>query len=294
MTNANINPKSSLPDGLEIVSREVFLNSVNNKPRYWHHDDPFMSHLLNAGSLFLPEGERFFIRSFRYFISDIKDEKLRKEVKQFIAQEASHGDEHTKFNQDLIDNLGYGFLAKGEQRIKGIFAFYNRFTSKKFQLAITLGLEHFTAVIADLLLSHPQFMKGVDPEYQEIWQWHLMEELEHKGVAMDIYNAVDGSYWKRVLAITVSLLSIVPYLGYVFVRLLWTDGVITKKLWQNQKAYHKGNSPAFTQIWNNFKAFFKKDFHPWEHDNSHLVLHFNEFFYEKGVIKDIPEKTLSA
>lgn len=279
--------KSSLPKGLEVVTRQVKLKSVNNKPRYWHHEDPFMSHLLNAASLFLPEGERFFIRAFRHFIDEIEDEKLQGEIREFIAQEAIHGNEHTKYNTDLVDNLGYDFLVINERRIKQVFAFYNRYTSKKFQLAMTLGAEHFTAIIADMVLSNPQLMKDVDPQYQEIWQWHLMEELEHKGVAMDVYNAVDGSYWKRAVAINVVLASVVPFIGYVFYKMLEQDGMLTKELWQQQKRYHRGNAPVFRQLWIDYKSFFRKDYHPWQHDNSHLVVELNRKFYSQGVIKKL-------
>ncbi|PCI41494.1 MAG: hypothetical protein COB51_13970 [Moraxellaceae bacterium] len=288
------NANSSLPEGVEIVTRQVKLNHLKNKPRYWHHDDPFMSHLINAASIFLPEGERFFIRSFLYFINEVDDETLRNEIKEFVTQEGIHGDEHSKFNQDLIDNLGYDFLETSELRIKQIFAFYNRFTSKKFQLAITLSAEHFTAIIAEMVLRNPQLMEGVEPKYLELWHWHLMEELEHKGVAMDLYNAVDGSYWKRCVAIVLILSSIVPYIGFVFYKLLKQDGMISKELWRKQKLYHKGNSPVFRQLWVDFKSFFKRGFHPWQHDNSDLIVELNTQFYKQGIIKRLPKSTSAA
>jgi predicted metal-dependent hydrolase len=32
----------------------------------------------------------------------------------------------------------------------------------------------------------------------ELWQWHSLEELEHKSVAFDVYNQIGGSYKMRI------------------------------------------------------------------------------------------------
>lgn len=45
-----------------------------------------------------------------------------------------------------------------------------------------------------------------------LWEWHAAEELEHKAIAFDVFQAVSGSYWRRVvggilgIAIVVSLM----------------------------------------------------------------------------------------
>ena len=31
-----------------------------------------------------------------------------------------------------------------------------------------------------------------------MWQWHAIEEIEHKAVAFDVYKYAKGSYWLRV------------------------------------------------------------------------------------------------
>ena len=67
-------------------------------PRYWFDNDQFKSMLLTALSCTFPEGERFFVRSVRYFQKSIQDPMLREEVKGFIGQEAHHGNEHDAFN----------------------------------------------------------------------------------------------------------------------------------------------------------------------------------------------------
>ena len=57
---------------------------------------------------------------------------------------------------------------------------------KEFNLAITIALEHFTAIISRHLLADPRYLEGADPEAAEIWRWHAMEEIEHKGLVFDV------------------------------------------------------------------------------------------------------------
>jgi hypothetical protein len=64
---------------------------------------------------------------------------------------------------------------------------------------VTIALEHFTAMFAHEFLEHPQHFVGADVEQAELWRWHAVEELEHKGVAYDTWlHATRGwSRWKR-------------------------------------------------------------------------------------------------
>src|SRR5436190_704952 len=66
-------------------------------------------------------------------------------------------------------------------------------------LAVTIALEHFTAMFAHEFLKHPSHFAGSDGEQAELWRWHAVEELEHKGVAYDTWlHATRGwSRWRR-------------------------------------------------------------------------------------------------
>ncbi len=58
------------------------------------------------------------------------------------------------------------------------------------QLAITVALEHFTAIMAHSLLTEKDPLPGAPAEVLRLWQWHAIEEVEHKAVAFDTYLAV--------------------------------------------------------------------------------------------------------
>ena len=48
------------------------------------------------------------------------------------------------------------------------------------QLAVTCGLEHFTAIIAKDALEHPAQFANADPAFVRLWTWHALEECEHQ------------------------------------------------------------------------------------------------------------------
>ena len=161
-------------------------------------DDPIFSHLLNALSAAFPNGEDFFVQSVRNYRHRLDaDPELKGRVKGFIGQEAMHGREHRAIN-DRFAAMGYptaaqdAALARASARLQRL--------PKALQLATTAASEHFTAVIAlpvltddrtrEILFSHP--------DIETLIAWHAMEELEHKDVAFDVFEEVNGNYVVRI------------------------------------------------------------------------------------------------
>lgn len=269
-TPGNKSPKNTTPSTVEIKARRMNFQHTENKPRYWHHGDAFMTHALTSASIFFPEGERFFIRSVRHYQDQISDPQLQQDIKGFIAQEATHGHEHTKYNNDIIKQ-GYRFLKPVERQVKVGLALLNKRTPKQFQLAITVALEHITAIGAGMLLAHPQLMEDVAPEHQEIWLWHAVEETEHKGVAFDVYNEIGGKYWIRVLALMLATLSFIPAVFFLLGRFLIIDKKLNRNTFRGVRDYHKGKSYIFKELGKQYLDYYRKDFHPWQIQNQGLI-----------------------
>jgi predicted metal-dependent hydrolase len=82
-----------------------------------------------------------------------------------------------------------------------IEADYRRFTntrSLRFNLAYAEGFEAFTTAFA--LFCHDQgWLKKLRPGARELFEWHMLEELEHRRVAFDVYREVSDNYWVRVV-----------------------------------------------------------------------------------------------
>ena len=79
---------------------------------------------------------------------------------------------------------------------------YRRFSETKsltdFNLAYAEGFEALTTATA-----HAQFERGMRPEMtqpiRDLFEWHLIEELEHRTVAFDVYAHVCGGWAYRTI-----------------------------------------------------------------------------------------------
>src|SRR5689334_17061265 len=122
-------------------------------PKYFVKDDIVRSHIAAMLSAVFPEGEDFFVRSVRNYRDQITDPALKEQVRGFIGQEALHGREHRQFNDEL-QALGYPthFV---DRCVKHGLAFLAKVAPKNRQLAVTAGLEHYTATLAETLLTEP-------------------------------------------------------------------------------------------------------------------------------------------
>ena len=135
-------------------------------------------------------GERFFINSVRAYRDQITDPELKKAVTAFIGQEAMHGREHEEYNSALFAVAP--IAPKFEKLVESILNSLSKHAPKAFSLSGTIALEHFTALLADGVLSDSRVSGGADPDYAALWVWHSLEETEHKAVAFDVYEAVMG------------------------------------------------------------------------------------------------------
>ena len=88
-------------------------------------------------------------------------------------------------------------------------------------LAATIALEHYTAIMAHEFLANPKHFKNAEPDTAAMWRWHAMEEIEHKGVAFDTYLHAtrDWSRWRRWKLKSLMMMLITQS----FIRNRWND-----------------------------------------------------------------------
>lgn len=69
----------------------------------------------------------------------------------------------------------------------------------RFQLAVTAALEHYTATVAERLLTSPEAQELLgENELRSMLLWHALEESENKTVAFDVYWHTGGSERLRI------------------------------------------------------------------------------------------------
>lgn len=179
--------------------RTMEFNSwVADLPKYFAADgDIAMSHVLAVLSSTFPEGEKFFVRSVAAVRDQISDPKLLADVDGFIGQEEMHGREHQVLN-DRLAELGYP--TRGiDSYVRGLYWVRERIQTKKVNLAFTAALEHYTATLAELLLTDEAAREAVGrPGARDMLTWHALEESEHKAVAFDVYKAMGGGEVMRI------------------------------------------------------------------------------------------------
>ncbi len=256
---------SSLPDGVHVTYRRMHFDLDERVPVYWHSGDPGKTHFFTALSLLFPEGEKFFIDSVRHFEDADLDPSTREEVREFVKQEAHHTYQHQIYNR-LIAARGLN-LDRYEALIRRALRLVRRLFSHKVQLAITVALEHFTAVLANQLLTN-----GMHPAVKPLWLWHAVEETEHKAVCFDVYQQVGGKYWMRVIVMARILIGF-PFIITLFqLSLLMSDLRLRsfRAMWMSFR-FIWGRGGFVRGVLPELKAYFRRDFHPWEVDNRELI-----------------------
>ncbi|AJD47555.1 FF domain-containing protein [Isoalcanivorax pacificus W11-5] len=252
------------------IRRDLKFNLPADKATDWHEAGMHVAQFFNTLSLFFPVGERFFIDSVRHYRDQVTDPELKKAVTAFIGQEAMHGREHDELN-DLLDAAGVPAKAQ-EKFVLNLLKGVQKYTPKHFQLAATVALEHLTAILADSLLRNPETLGKSDERFVALWNWHALEETEHKAVAFDVYTTVMGktlySYALRTstLVLATSIFMALQYPFYIE-NVRRKGGLFNLKGWVKTFQYQWGRPGTLRQAVGDWFDWFKPGFHPWDHDN---------------------------
>jgi predicted metal-dependent hydrolase len=212
------------PDNLVLQARDVRFDWTK-LPMHWIPGEPLATHTVNVLHLLLPEGERWFVRVFTEALPLITDERLKEDVLGFIGQEAVHAESH----QGVLDH----FLANGldpRPYTRQIEWMFRKLLGDRPELTgnaarqyliervcAVAAIEHYTAFLGQWILdAHSLDAAGADPTMLDLLRWHGAEEVEHRNVAFDLYQHLDGGYLRRVWNLVVA--------GPMFIW-LWIRGV---------------------------------------------------------------------
>jgi predicted metal-dependent hydrolase len=224
--------------------------------------------------------------SVRHFRSHVTDKAQRAAVSGFMGQEAIHGREHDRLNELLAER---GFDMGTPDRFVKLGLKVLEMLPPSTKLAATTFMEHFTALLAEQLLEDKDFQGLADPEMIKIWQWHALEELEHKSVAYDVYELVGNRHSERVAAAAASLVVLLPMLGVTWAWMLARDGKLGN-IRDNAKGLNMlfGRKGFVSKILPRLPEFTQRHFHPGNHDTRHLEQTWRErLFAEGGELFDV-------
>ncbi len=285
--SAPTSKKQALGTSVNIPPRRLDFEFTTESSRYYYDNNPFLSTFLTALSSLFPEGESFFVESVRHYRDQITDPILKAQVSGFIGQEAMHSKEHQAFNE-MATRQGYP-VDKLDKAVGKLLHFGQKILPKSVQLSITVSLEHYTAIIAEMLLRDPVVQSKFSAEARHLWLWHALEENEHKTVAYDVYEKVVGSYALRagtMIPVTIIFFAV----AFAFhARLLAADGQLLN-IRQNASALKylwNGKKGVFSRLLPQYLDFFKPSFHPKQHDTDALLQAWSKIlFAPEGLLYD--------
>jgi predicted metal-dependent hydrolase len=261
-------------------------------PKYFYDNNAFASTFFMAFSAVIPQGERFFIDSVRHYRQHITDPELQARVAGFIGQEAMHGKEHDAAN-DAYNAMGFPVRAIDRGTRKAL-ALFQKYAPRAVQLSFTVALEHYTAIISEYTISHPEVQDKFAGDIRDFMLWHMMEETEHKAVAFDVYEQTVGSYALRagtMVPITFGLVAVLFYLQLILLRSDKSQKGILKHLRGAAAVY--GPRGLYAGVFPHLLDYFKPGFHPSHHNTDAMLVELRErLLGEQGSIKAKHVKTL--
>jgi len=261
------------PSDLTITPRDRRFGRGQAQHRWWMGGDPVGTAFYNALSATFPKGEAFFVESVRKFREGAPP-KLEAEIKAFVTQEVMHSREHVQFNKRALES---GFDLKPlEDRVEYRLS-VTRSKPPIVSLAATMCLEHFTAILAHELLKDGRHLDSADLESANLWRWHAIEEIEHKGVAYDTWLHATRHWppskrWKvkaKVMLFVTRNFIVDRTRGTL--ELLRQDGISGPGAWFRMLWFAWIRPGMLRKVFGAWLSFFLPGFHPWKHDDRALI-----------------------
>lgn len=246
-------------------------------PLDYYGGDPIKSLVMTALSNVFPEGERFFVDSVLHYREQIEeDPALAAAVRGFAAQEGMHSRAHAAFNA-MARAQGLEVAKDLERKVKHLLRFRARTAPPERRLAVTCALEHFTAILAEQLLTDAEHRESMHPAVRDLWVWHALEESEHKAVAFDVFQRVCGSYAVRAQVMILATAFFLGFITYSHLRMCAARGLLgdvrghlrtLDYLWIRRGLFRR-LIPAYLD-------YFRPAFHPDDRDTTALLAGWRE------------------
>ena len=256
-----------------IIVRDMRFLRGDAPRRWWMNGDPVATAWFTALSGTFPRGEAFFIEAVKANREGAPPQ-LAAQIREFIIQEVNHSREHLALNR-LASAHGYD-MARIDRRVEEVMALLKG-RPQILDLASTMALEHYTAMMAHEFLANPGHFAGSDPEVAALWRWHAIEEIEHKAVAYDtwLHATRDWSRWKRwkvkTLIMALVTKNFIAHRVADTLDLLAQDGLTGARIKWRLFAFLLWKPGVLRRIFPAWLAYFLPGFHPWNTDDRALI-----------------------
>ena len=136
---------------------------------------------------------------------------------------------------------------------------------------VKLDFSDLPVLLGGYILRHPELLETLDDDAIKLWVWHAIEEIEHRAVAFDVYQAVykDDKVRRTVMrSVTTGFASLTFYSAS---RLFIQD---------RRKSLPKVSGNAYglyligkmlIELIPEYLSYYKADFHPSDIDYTDIV-----------------------
>lgn len=254
---------------MDILPRDLRFGLSENPKRHWFGGNALKTAMMNSMSLFLPEGERFFIRSLKHYARLTDDPVLIDHIEGYAKQEAFHTREHEDYNKSL-EKLGYD-VDRMEAPVRAALRMTH---TPVYNVALTCAIEHMTATLSIVTLRNTDLLHEAEPTYRRLWMWHALEELEHAGVALEVFDKATThvSPWKRYLLRTMTMNATLAVFIVTLIRnmrsMLKVDGEPTGLTFWAKFIWASLVSPGYTRLG---IIHLLRYYSPWFHPSSETI-----------------------
>jgi predicted metal-dependent hydrolase len=145
---------------------------------------------------------------------------------------------------------------------------------KAHQLAVTAALEHYTATLAEALLRDDDARtEFTTEEIRTLFSWHALEETEHKSVAFDVFQHVNGNQRVRVGTMWAVHVGFLVAMAFSVTTSLVFDRYARRHPLKVLRSLAGLRSHVFFRpaVLRRLKDYDRADFHPDDHDTVELL-----------------------
>src|SRR5699024_9460856 len=131
------------------------------------------------------------------------------------------------------------------------------------------------------LMKDQDILEGADPRMRALYNWHSVEEIEHKAVAYDVLTRVArANYFRRIFGLMIVTV-IFPWHTFHNMRhMLRVDGKSTLKGWLKGLWWLYDPSGLFVRWLPAYLSYYKPGFHPWRSNNRHKMQAYENWLKE--------------
>ena len=175
--------------------------------KYWFNDSVWLTYLGNAHSLLFEVSEEIALKVIKFNNKKIKDIELNKEVDILYAQECWHRFNHQKFNEQIGK-----FYDIEKLRLLTRSMLAGTLTKSSLgKLSDTVSFEKYAGRVGTCIICG--LLNNQDKTVKDFWEWHKLEELEHKNTVVKMYKYFNP---KKLFQIKNEVVFVIWYVKVLF------------------------------------------------------------------------------